>query len=76
MLLVLFFFLRSTSVASCVVIYETALLSYYESRHLLCSEFKFHSQWKFCGLGKSKHKLTKSLIPILVLAQQELISHV
>lgn len=77
MFLVFFFFLlRSASVASRAVIYETALLTYYESRHLLCSKFKFHSQWMFCGLGKSKHKLKKSLIPILVLAQQELTSDV
>lgn len=75
-MLLVFFFLRSTSVASHVVICETALLTCYESGHLLCSKFKFCSQWMFCGLGKSKHKLKKSLIPILVLAQQELISDV
>lgn len=71
-----FFFLRSACAASRAVIYETALLTYYKSGHLLCSKFKFHSQWIFCGLGKSKHKLKKSLILILVLAQRELTSDV
>lgn len=71
MLLVFYFFfpLRSTSVASRAVICETALLTYYKSRQLLCSKLKFHSQWMFCGLGKSKHQLEKSLVPILVFAQ-------
>lgn len=76
LLVISFIFLRSASVASRAVIYETALLTYYESEHLLCSKFKFHSEWMFCGLGKSKHKLKKSFIPILVLAQQELTSDV